>query len=607
MDFIKGNEQVRIDPSGIDISGVGNIIIDSNSVTGDISFINDSFIINSTGEITINANNRVNFPSLNQFGQGVHSVNIMDGNIDIGEKNVPVDTKLFIHGHSDNSNPGSHVIYSKGGGFQTSDPYSEFIQRGFHFSSGAGSSPLFKFKLSDWDVNDNNIPSNEPGILVEGKGGENFFRVNQNGKIGIGTSDPSGCMLHLYNRTQHDDKAANIKQTTGTWTANGGTSIHNYAEFTDSNQSKTIGIQYEIHANVDYYGQGPTTAMLESKNHSKMHIISNNGGQGTEIYDDTKTAYNNVMTILSNGKVGIGTTNPGYPLHVTGSTTSNLEVGLTETTTNSKNYYYRTVNATGTLSSIPDEPATGGYTQKISIYASFGIYTAQILMASDSRIKTDISNIDDDRALQQVNALESKEYHYIDPQRKRPIKTIGFIAQEVKDIIPNAVSLQKEWIPDEMRIITDPQWTEDAGKYYLNIPDLDMSGAFTNKAKFYVSNDPSGNDEICKEVDIKEVPATSMNDFSTTNYVAEFDQSWNNVFFYGKQVTDFHTIDKAQIFALHHSAIQELDRKHEREVTDKNYKIQNLEGEVSNLTGQVASLTSRLESLEGAIVALQNN
>ena len=167
--------------------------------------------------------------------------------------------------------------------------------------------------------------------------------------------------------------------------------------------------------------------------------------------------------------------------------------------------------------------------------------------------------------------------------------------------------MQKSYIPDEMRIITDPQWTEDAGKYYLNIPDLDMSGAFTGKGKFYVSNDPSGNDEVCKEVNIKEVPTSSMNEFSTTNYVAEFDESWNNVFFYGKEVSDFHTIDKAQIFALHHSAIQELDRKHEREVTEKNNKIQTLEGEVSNLTSQVSSLTSRLEALEASVLSLQNN
>ena len=51
MDFIKGNEQVRIDPSGIDISGVGNIIIDSNSITGDISFNSK---VNFTGDVSMN-------------------------------------------------------------------------------------------------------------------------------------------------------------------------------------------------------------------------------------------------------------------------------------------------------------------------------------------------------------------------------------------------------------------------------------------------------------------------------------------------------------------------------------------------------------------------
>ena len=37
-----------------------------------------------------------------------------------------------------------------------------------------------------------------------------------------------------------------------------------------------------------------------------------------------------------------------------------------------------------------------------------------------------------------------------------------------------------------------------------------------------------------------------------------FDESWNNVFFHGKEVTDFHSLNKNQIFALHHSAIPEL-------------------------------------------------
>ena len=64
MDFIKGNEQVKIDPSGIDISGVGNIIIDSNSITGDISF-----------------NDKVNF-----IGDGMNGDVSMNGKVTISEK-----------------------------------------------------------------------------------------------------------------------------------------------------------------------------------------------------------------------------------------------------------------------------------------------------------------------------------------------------------------------------------------------------------------------------------------------------------------------------------------------------------------------------------------
>ena len=79
---------------------------------------------------------------------------------------------------------------------------------------------------------------------------------------------------------------------------------------------------------------------------------------------------------------------------------------------------------------------------------------------SDNRIKTDISLINDNFALQQVNAIESKEYHYIDYARKKEVKTIGFIAQEVKDIIPNAVTLNNDFVPDELRIIENPIWID---------------------------------------------------------------------------------------------------------------------------------------------------
>ena len=198
------------------------------------------------------------------------------------------------------------------------------------------------------------------------------------------------------------------------------------------------------------------------------------------------------------------------------------------------------------------------------------------------------------------------------PNEKQPMKTIGFIAQEVNNVVPNAVSIQTDYIPDEMRMITQPIWTESAdNKWYLDILDLDMSAAFTGKAKFYVSNDPSGNDEVCKEVDIKEILTEDSTPlFPKTKLIAEFDQSWNNVFFYGKEVNDLQTIDKNQIFALHHSAIQELSRKND----EKTQKITALENKVNNMTVTNAllkstneNLKSRLEALETFVASLQNN
>ena len=98
--------------------------------------------------------------------------------------------------------------------------------------------------------------------------------------------------------------------------------------------------------------------------------------------------------------------------------------------------------------------------------------------------------------------------------------------------------------------------------------------------------------------------------FPKTKIVAEFDQSWNNVFFYGKEVSDFHTLDKNQIFALHHSAIQELSRRND----EKTEKITALENKVNNITVTNAllkstneSLKSRLDTLENIVAGLQNN
>jgi hypothetical protein len=191
------------------------------------------------------------------------------------------------------------------------------------------------------------------------------------------------------------------------------------------------------------------------------------------------------------------------------------------------------------------------------------------------------------------------------------MKTIGFIAQEVKKVIPNAVSIQTQYIPDELRKITNPEWNFKDNKWNLTIPNLIMNKSNTGKAKFYVSNDINGNDEICIETKIKEIHCEGSTPlFPKKKFITAFDQSWNNIYFYGKEINDFHTIDKAQIFALHHSAIQELSRQND-EKTNKIIALENKINIMKITNGVIKSsnenLKNRLEALEASVLSLQNN
>ena len=66
------------------------------------------------------------------------------------------------------------------------------------------------------------------------------------------------------------------------------------------------------------------------------------------------------------------------------------------------------------------------------------------------------------------------------------------------------------------------------------------------------------------------------------------------MYLWGKEINDFHMIDKNQIFALHHSAIQELSRRND----EKSAKILVLEESNQEKDQKLLALEERIADIE---------
>ena len=82
----------------------------------------------------------------------------------------------------------------------------------------------------------------------------------------------------------------------------------------------------------------------------------------------------------------------------------------------------------------------------------------QYQTSSDRRLKTNIENMDSQ--LDNIMNLTPRKYNWIEDNKEG----YGFIAQEVKEILPMAVSIERNFIPNEMRIFKSKEKRSDRGK-----------------------------------------------------------------------------------------------------------------------------------------------
>ena len=80
------------------------------------------------------------------------------------------------------------------------------------------------------------------------------------------------------------------------------------------------------------------------------------------------------------------------------------------------------------------------------------LYANGIQVVSDRRIKKNIVTIPDNLALETFRGLDAKYYNYKEGQGRSTEKTLGFIAQQVAEAIPEAVIIGNGTLPDGTKV-----------------------------------------------------------------------------------------------------------------------------------------------------------
>ena len=214
---------------------------------------------------------------------------------------------------------------------------------------------------------------------------------------------------------------------------------------------------------------------------------------------------------------------------------------------------FTVLHSSGSYVVTYDAPAYPEFNLDTSMKAANAIMASNYYTHSDARIKKDITDADTSALLDKLNQLRMRNYGYIAKEGS----TVGWIAQEVAAVDAAYVSKQSEFVPDIDKVVAA---TVEDGKTTVNLSDFDIEVGQVLRVELR-----SGS---------KVVTVTGVADGMVTFDYAVVDDDVKYlqteagevgtdglIHIYGRQVDDFHTLDKNRIMATAVGAIQELSTR----------------------------------------------
>jgi subtilisin-like proprotein convertase family protein len=351
-----------------------------------------------------------------------------------------------------------------------------------------------------------------------------LMRIKGSGKVGIGTSAPNAPLQFSNN--------AEFRKIV----------LYEHAD----NEHQFLG-----------FGTGAGILRYQIPGSTDAHVFYAGNGN---------SASTELMRIKGDGTVGIGTTTPGFNAKV--EIVGHINKVLA-------NYQYYSVNGSGF--------SPNGGLQSYSLYTSARIWCgAEINVTSDERTKTAIAASSPASDLALVNRLRVVDYNYTDAVAKGSTRVKGFLAQEVEQVMPEAVSRNRGVVPDIYRKAVSSQHNAEAAT---------LTVAMNEPHKLSIGDEV----KLITDGEEKLVPVVAVgSDLQFT--VGEWSAPAPWVFVYGREVDDLRNLDYNKIFSAGISAIQELNREVDalkKTNSGLQQDVQELRAQVQDIIKAIAPGTAR--------------